>query len=260
MQGIYRIRNKLNGKYYVGSAKDIKERLDSHNRALLKGGGSPHLQNAWNKYGAENFILEILEEVKGSRDAAYEQEQEYLDDGFSRGVLYNVSTHARGGDSPGQASRMWGKRRSIETRQKIGRANSGRKNGMFGKQHTEEWKRAHKERFTGKNHPNYGKPAWNKGIPHSKEHCRRISEARKGFKFSDATKQKMSESAGKPYPAFFNELTGETIPAGINLTRTCEEYGLSFPVMWNVKARETLCTEKGWRLVTKGEIQNYDNS
>ena len=39
-----------------------------------------------------------------------------------------------------------------------------------------------------------GKPSWNKGIPCSKEHKRKISEARKGIPLSEETKIKISES------------------------------------------------------------------
>jgi len=35
VQGIYKIINKNNGKYYVGSSVDIKERWNEHRRNLL---------------------------------------------------------------------------------------------------------------------------------------------------------------------------------------------------------------------------------
>jgi group I intron endonuclease len=59
--GIYAIRNIINNKVYVGSSKNIKNRWRNHRCQLNKRiSHSPHLQNAWNKYGKENFIFSIL--------------------------------------------------------------------------------------------------------------------------------------------------------------------------------------------------------
>ena len=60
--GVYRITNTINGKVYLGSSTDPKERFRDH-RARLNGGGhdNPHLQNSWRKYGAEAFRFEIVE-------------------------------------------------------------------------------------------------------------------------------------------------------------------------------------------------------
>lgn len=60
--GIYIILNKLNGKKYVGSSKNIYSRWMKH-RALLRINKhyNPHLQNAWNKYGENSFLFSVLE-------------------------------------------------------------------------------------------------------------------------------------------------------------------------------------------------------
>lgn len=155
MQGIYRILNLVNSKWYVGSTKDIKERWAGHQRDLQKGCNSKLLQNDFNKYGARNFILEILEEVIGTRDDAYAREQEYLDIYFPIGELYNISPLAQGGASLGhkvtQATRdkmsklvgkyyethdhvMKGKRFSEEHCQNISKAKTG-----VSHPNTEEW-------------------------------------------------------------------------------------------------------------------------
>src|SRR5690606_28792905 len=60
--GIYQIRNMIDNKRYVGSAaRSILNRWSNH-KALLSQNRhySRHLQNAWNKYGEENFIFEVL--------------------------------------------------------------------------------------------------------------------------------------------------------------------------------------------------------
>jgi len=52
--GIYQIKNTLNGKFYVGSAVNIKQRWSTHISSLNKNNHhSGHLQNAWNKYGVD---------------------------------------------------------------------------------------------------------------------------------------------------------------------------------------------------------------
>jgi group I intron endonuclease len=63
--GIYTIINKLDNKIYVGYAKDIYKRLLCHRSYLINNvHKNEHLQLAWNKYGEENFLFEILEECE----------------------------------------------------------------------------------------------------------------------------------------------------------------------------------------------------
>jgi group I intron endonuclease len=60
--GIYEILNKTNGHRYVGSAVNLKRRWRAHKRRLFGGTHeNEHLQNAWNKYGADTFGFEVLE-------------------------------------------------------------------------------------------------------------------------------------------------------------------------------------------------------
>jgi group I intron endonuclease len=78
MSGIYKIINKINGKYYVGSAKNIRSRWNGHRHLLNKNiHKNPHLQNSWNKYGIDNFEFIIIEEIE-PRYLLIE-EQKYLD-------------------------------------------------------------------------------------------------------------------------------------------------------------------------------------
>lgn len=54
--GVYLIFNLINGKRYVGSSKDIYNRFYEHIHNLNhQKGHNAHLQNAWNKYGEDNF-------------------------------------------------------------------------------------------------------------------------------------------------------------------------------------------------------------
>lgn len=81
ISGIYKIVNKVNGKYYVGSSNDIlKNRFYEHKRLLNK---NKHfnikLQNAWNKYGEANFEFIFVEKCNYTRTSLLECEQKYLD-------------------------------------------------------------------------------------------------------------------------------------------------------------------------------------
>jgi group I intron endonuclease len=63
--GVYRIRNIVNGKVYIGSTTDsFSQRFSNHISQLNLGKhGNPHLLRSWKKYGADTFVFEILEEV-----------------------------------------------------------------------------------------------------------------------------------------------------------------------------------------------------
>ena len=75
--GVYKITNMANGKFYIGSSNNIKNRWYQHENSLDAGiHGNPHLQNAWNKYGRHNFKFEIIEEC--APELQFEREQFYL--------------------------------------------------------------------------------------------------------------------------------------------------------------------------------------
>jgi len=72
------IKNKINGKFYIGSSVDIAYRWARHKRQLRNGNHhSIHLQRAWDKYGEENFEFKVIEEC--SEDITFKREQYYLD-------------------------------------------------------------------------------------------------------------------------------------------------------------------------------------
>lgn len=76
--GVYKILNTINGKFYIGSSKDIESRWRQHKDALnQEKHGNPHLQCAWNKYKPHSFVFEIIEEC--SPEVQFEREQYYLD-------------------------------------------------------------------------------------------------------------------------------------------------------------------------------------
>ncbi len=60
---IYKIENVINGKVYIGSTdRDFRFRKAEHYHQLRRSKHhSIYLQNAWNKYGEENFIFAIVQ-------------------------------------------------------------------------------------------------------------------------------------------------------------------------------------------------------
>ena len=94
MVGIYEIKNKVTGKGYIGSSKQIQKRWEQHLLALRKGiHHSVLLQRAWNKYGEDCFEFLIKEECEEGQ--LLEREQQYL----NLKPEYNVGAQASGGDN-----------------------------------------------------------------------------------------------------------------------------------------------------------------
>lgn len=139
MIGIYMITNKITNKKYIGQSINIQRRKSEHfykkcNMVISK---------SIFKYGKENFIFEVLEECEESQ--LDELEIKYISQYKSnnREFGYNIDN---GGNGSGKMSE--------ETKQKLREANTGEKNGFYGKKHTEEVKNKIKEHH--KNNENYG--------------------------------------------------------------------------------------------------------
>jgi group I intron endonuclease len=63
--GIYIIRNIVNNHIYIGSTKDFSKREYSHFNSLKNNKHhSKYLQNAFNKYGEDNFKFEVIHRTK----------------------------------------------------------------------------------------------------------------------------------------------------------------------------------------------------
>lgn len=76
--GIYKIINIINNKEYIGSSCNLQKRKNNHFLLLRKNKHhSKKLQNAYNKYGVDNFVFEILEIC--DKEQCIEREQYYID-------------------------------------------------------------------------------------------------------------------------------------------------------------------------------------
>jgi hypothetical protein len=125
ISGIYKIVNRVNGKYYVGSSKDIVGyRWPKHKKELrAKRHKNDYLQNAWNKCGENNFDVIIVEQVP--RGILLEVEQRYLNIAKSeQDRCYNLKFKSEGGDISDYSRKKIGDARRgkitlTATRQKI---------------------------------------------------------------------------------------------------------------------------------------------
>ena len=83
--GVFQIRNQVNGKIFVGSSMNLEKIFNRHRFELEMGSHrNTSLQKDWNEFGAENFIYEILGEVKYEEEKAvnYDQEVKIMEEMF----------------------------------------------------------------------------------------------------------------------------------------------------------------------------------
>jgi len=236
VSGIYKIINKINGKYYIGSSKNIHKRWNSHKLYLNKGNHhNQYLQRAWNKYGKDNFDFVIL--VSISEKDLLTEEQKYLDSSI-KSECYNASMIAGKVVMTDEVKRKisisnTGKIRSEETKRKLSEMNKGK---CFGNRHplTEETKRKLSEIHLGKRH--------------TEESKRKISEAGIGRNVTEQTRKKIScgKKSKKVYQ-FKNLITEETFegtPCEFKIKHNLFHASVSLLIHQKIK------TTKGWKLVS----------
>ncbi len=148
--GIYQIRNLKNGKRYIGQANNLRRRWNEERSELGRNKNKPnmHLQNAWNRYGSESFVFEMLEVIdEPTRTVLVEREQYWVD-------FYNANNKYYGYNkricvesclgfkhSEETKDKLRNKVVSEETRKRMSLSSTGEKNGMFGRHHSEEAKK-----------------------------------------------------------------------------------------------------------------------
>ena len=136
---LYKVKNKINGRYYVGVHK-----TENLNDEYM--GSGKVIQQAIEKYGIENFEKEILEFFENP-EKMYEKEKEIVTEEFlSNNKVYNLKT---GGNGGWDYINRNGLNRSEESIEKLKKSlkkwhsendTSGDKNGFYGKSHTDDTK------------------------------------------------------------------------------------------------------------------------
>lgn len=195
LSGIYQIRNIVNGNIYIGQSVDLYFREKRHFSELRHDRHhSRHLQHAYNKYGADNFVFEVLiyckpeeltrleQEIVDRASPAYNICRECVE--TSKGVKRTEESRKKSSNSHrgvplseehrkhiGESGR--GRPVSQKTRSKMSVAN-------IGKRHSEESRRKMSLSRAGKTL--------------SEEHKKNIGLAGKGRKHTEETRRKISET------------------------------------------------------------------
>jgi len=75
--GVYQVKNLVNGKVLLGSSLNLEGPLNRH-KFMLKIGSHNNkaLQKDWDELGPEQFVFEILEEVKRKDDPSFNLKDE----------------------------------------------------------------------------------------------------------------------------------------------------------------------------------------
>lgn len=220
MNGIYKILNTVNNKFYIGSSTNIEHRWRVH-RSYLKNKQHPniYLQYAWDKYGPECFEFSIVKELEG--DPRQEEQRIILETKcYDREIGYNLSIST--------FAPMEGKKHSAESIVKMSEVKKGKKNSFYGKKHTEETKQ-------------------------------RISKAKKNIPLDPEHKKKVLETAWKKGEQHINAVLTEQVVYDIKLEyrdtkkkrgfsmRKSRELGVNYTTIQRIINNET------WKHITVEE-------
>ena len=182
--GIYKITSPA-GKIYIGQSIDIQRRFNEYknNRGCSV---ATRLYHSLKKYGFENHTTEILIECDVSE--LNDKEIYFIEKYQSFNTEHGMNLHSGGNNhkvsdetrekqrlshlgqpawnkgikrteeqKKAQSEKMKGRKASKETKLKMSLAHKGKK-------HTEETKKKLSQTKLGEKNPNFGKPAWNKGL------------------------------------------------------------------------------------------------
>lgn len=165
IKGIYKIRNCINGKVYVGQSINIKDRFSKHKYAAKKNLSYP-LYNAIKKYGKENFEFVLIEEIENV--SGLDLRELYWINYYKstdRNYGYNIRTDCRTNK---------GKKHSDDTKRKISKASK------------KMWENPEIRDYLSK---------CRKGRKCSEKERINISKRMLGHSVSEKTKKKISEKA-----------------------------------------------------------------
>ena len=199
--GVYKIVSKtIPDRIYIGSTTNIELRWREHRRMLRQNVHSKKLQEHFDCYGLDDFAFHIIELC--GIDSLNEREQYHIDiNNPYFNIIHIVGNPVRQHDDETKRvmseklignkralgvrlseerieqirKRSTGRKASEETRRKLSLMRIGNTWGAFNKgikrgPLSEETKKKLSIAITGKR----------KGIPHTAEHCRRISEGQRG--------------------------------------------------------------------------------
>lgn len=174
--GIYLIKCLGNGKMYIGKTiQQFEKRWKDHIRELKKSiHVNKYLQRSWDKYGEENFVFEIVEElnIQNSNIEKFNNLEIYYIKKLNTKTPHGFNM-TDGGEG------VLGMLITDEYREKMSKIKKGTK-----------WVDGQREKFSElmkTNHPMKGKK-------HTEETKLKMSKSQAGRKHSEETKKKISES------------------------------------------------------------------
>lgn len=126
---IYMTTNEITGMKYIG--KHYGETEDSYL------GSGTILKRAINKYGKQNFTKTVLfVSIDDDENSLKEKEYIALYDATKNPMFYNIHEGGKGGNTIAGFTEQQKK----DLREKLSILSKGEKNGMYGKNHTEQTK------------------------------------------------------------------------------------------------------------------------
>ena len=219
-QGIYKIINVINNKFYVGSTVNISRRRARHFSELRNNRhNNKYLQSAWNKYGEQAFIFVVVEEVIDKTDLL-KAENIWLKEHVGKEYCYNLGTDASAPQLGmlGELSNTWGYKHTEDAKARISKASkeriqteeekAKRRKSMQGHIVSKKTKDKISATLSGEGNYWYGKKRPDHGLKVSKGvavtnpsgftvHFDSITALRKGFDFT-ATAVNRALKSGKP--------------------------------------------------------------
>lgn len=210
--GVYKITNKLNAKVYIGCG-DVSDRIYKHKYYLGKRQHSnSHLQNAWDKYGEENFEFDVL--VYCKKKFAKQIEKELIQN-YSSDVPEFGYNNTEGGEL---------EKHTEQSKRKISNALRGRditwgdkisksKKGSSVSEKVIKKIKENRESFEGENNPFYG-------LSHSEEAKEKMSKAKQG---ENGVNTKISSDKVRRIEELLcnTSLTGEEIANSFDVSEAC---------------------------------------
>jgi group I intron endonuclease len=239
--GVYAIVNKVDGKLYVGSSKDLRRRWRNHLRELQSSKHSnDHLQRAFSKYGEDAFEFRILQDV-ASEEELIPAEQYWLDFTrcYDRRYGYNIDPAADRSvisfeTAAKISARIRGRVRSEETRAKMRAASVGR---TF----SEETRAKLSAANSGKTLPAETRTKISealKGRIFTEDHRAKIGQAWQGRAHTEETLRKMTGVNSPLTPEQVREIRRRSA-AGESSQSLAEAYGVHRATIWNIIKRKT---------------------
>lgn len=211
---VYKITNLINSKCYIGCTINLNSRIAKHLSGKFS--GSTILYKAVNKYGKDNFEIEVLETFE-DKETMYLKEKEYIQ---SLNTLipngYNIHLGGKGGKILLTEEQKATRKVNILKLVDLHKGNKYNLGRIVSKETREKISNIHK----GKKLSNETKfkislskigNTVNKGIVRSVEYKQKMSQIKKGKVFTEETKLRMSEAAKKRMLSTKRDCNGKII-------------------------------------------------